>query len=69
MTGDDLQWEKAGILEIADLVVVHKSDLPGAEQTAAQLRDVIGVPIVLASSLTGRGFTETWRTIELMCAK
>ena len=40
-TGDELQWEKAGILEIADLVIVHKSDLPGAEQTAAQLRDVL----------------------------
>ncbi len=29
-TGDELQWEKAGILEIADIVVVNKSDLPGA---------------------------------------
>src|SRR5204862_5291465 len=29
-TGDDLQWEKAGVLEVADLLVVHKADLPGA---------------------------------------
>ena len=27
-TGDELQWEKAGQLEIADIVVVHKADLP-----------------------------------------
>src|SRR4051794_8512072 len=36
-TGDELQWEKAGVLEIADAIVVHKADLSGAEQTAAQL--------------------------------
>ena len=28
-TGDDLQWEKAGLLEVADLVVIHKADMPG----------------------------------------
>ena len=36
-TGDELQWEKAGILEIADIVVVNKSDLPGADQTVADV--------------------------------
>jgi LAO/AO transport system kinase len=69
-TGDELQWEKAGILEIADVVVVHKADLPGAEQTAAQLRDVLmpkPIPILLASSATARGIAEAWRTIEHVC--
>jgi LAO/AO transport system ATPase len=37
-TGDELQWEKAGILEVADIVVVNKSDLPGAEQTIADIK-------------------------------
>lgn len=67
LTGDELQWEKAGILEIADAVVVHKADLPGAEQTAAQLRDVLDhrpVPIVLVSSTSRRGIPEAWSTIE-----
>src|SRR5262249_3228184 len=36
-TGDDLQWEKAGLLEIADVVVIHKADLPGAEAVEAQV--------------------------------
>jgi len=31
-TGDDLQWEKAGLLEVADIVAIHKSDLPGADR-------------------------------------
>src|SRR5207245_10730681 len=43
-TGDDLQWEKAGVLEVADLVVIHKADLPGAEQTAAQVRAALDIP-------------------------
>ena len=36
--GDDIQAIKAGILEIADILVVNKSDLPGAENTARALR-------------------------------
>jgi len=40
-SGDDLQWEKAGILEVADIVVIHKADLPGAEQTEAQIRSML----------------------------
>jgi LAO/AO transport system kinase len=36
--GDDVQAIKAGILEIADVVVVNKSDLPGADNTLSALR-------------------------------
>lgn len=35
--GDDIQAIKAGILEIADILVVNKSDLPFAERSARQL--------------------------------
>jgi LAO/AO transport system kinase len=35
--GDDVQTLKAGLLEIADLHVVNKADLAGAERTAADL--------------------------------
>jgi LAO/AO transport system kinase len=31
-SGDDVQTIKAGIMEIADVFVINKSDLPGAEQ-------------------------------------
>ncbi len=60
-TGDDLQWEKAGVLEVADVLVVHKADLPGAEQVAAQVRTALGLvtehapPVLLVSSRTGAG--------------
>jgi LAO/AO transport system kinase len=36
--GDDVQANKAGILEIADIVVVNKADLPGAGATVHALR-------------------------------
>jgi LAO/AO transport system kinase len=68
-TGDDLQWEKAGVLEVADVVVVHKADLPGAEQTAAHLRaslDLPGtrpVPVLRVSAKTGAGLEELWQTV------
>lgn len=36
--GDDIQAIKAGILEIADILVVNKADLPGAENTGRALK-------------------------------
>lgn len=39
--GDDIQAIKAGILEIADILVVNKCDLPGAERTARALKAML----------------------------
>jgi LAO/AO transport system kinase len=39
--GDDVQAIKAGILEIADILVVNKADQPGAEHTARTLRAML----------------------------
>ncbi|MES0338825.1 MAG: methylmalonyl Co-A mutase-associated GTPase MeaB [Anaerolineales bacterium] len=36
--GDAIQANKAGILEIADILVVNKADIPGADTTVATLR-------------------------------
>jgi GTPase len=57
-SGDGIQMLKAGIMEIADVYVVNKADRPGAEQLAAELRDVLGLraspagtgPLVLLTS-------------------
>jgi LAO/AO transport system kinase len=43
--GDEVQAIKAGLLEVADLVVVNKGDKPGALRTAAELRAML-VPTV-----------------------
>ena len=43
--GDEVQAIKAGLLEVADIVVVNKGDRPGAQRTASQLRAML-VPSV-----------------------
>jgi LAO/AO transport system ATPase len=69
-TGDELQWEKAGILEVADLVVVNKSDLPGADQTVAdlahQLQTTNGpvIPVIKTSIARKVGIEEFCRALE-----
>jgi len=60
-TGDDLQWEKAGVLEVADVIVIHKADLPGAERAEAQVRAALSladerpVTVLRVSAKTGAG--------------
>ena len=39
--GDDIQAMKAGVLEIADVLVVNKSDLPDADHCISDLRQMI----------------------------
>src|SRR5262249_51214109 len=69
-TGDELQWEKAGLLEIADIVVVHKADLSGAELVETQLRELLNmpgcrsVPVVRVSSSKETGVEELWAAVE-----
>ena len=53
--GDEVQAIKAGLLEVADIVVVNKGDRPGAQRTAAQLR------AMLATAASPR-ITETSRS-------
>jgi LAO/AO transport system kinase len=61
--GDDIQAIKAGILEIADVLVVNKGDLPGADSVVAQLGALVSLApeasrrprVVKVSSRTGAG--------------
>jgi LAO/AO transport system ATPase len=74
-TGDEFQWEKAGLLEVADVVVVHKADLPGAERTEAQVRGLLNlpgcreVPVLRASSGQGWGLDDIWKAVEALPAR
>ena len=40
-TGDDVQAMKAGMMEIADILVVNKCDLPNADLLARQLASIV----------------------------
>src|ERR1043166_1174607 len=50
-TGDEIQSMKAGIMEIVDLVVINKPDLPGAEEMFLNLH----------SALADYGVQISWR--------
>lgn len=70
MGGDGIQAAKAGIIEIADILVVNKCDHPQADQTARQLAEMVMLgarlhgdyswvpPVVKTQSLSGEGIAE-----------
>jgi LAO/AO transport system kinase len=58
-TGDDVQAMKAGIMEIADIFVINKADLPGVEKLAQELHNVAGDrPVVRTVASEGQGVAE-----------
>ena len=62
--GDGVQAEKAGLLELADAVIVNKSDLSGAEKHAEELLESFELglgdapPVMLTSALNESGVDE-----------
>ncbi len=72
--GDAIQAAKAGILEIADIFCVNKSDKDGASDTVRDLRGMLElghgrdpsweIPIVQTSTVTEDGLDELWETIK-----
>ncbi|MBS0181895.1 MAG: methylmalonyl Co-A mutase-associated GTPase MeaB [Nitrospira sp.] len=55
--GDEVQAMKAGLLEVAHIIVVNKGDLPGADNTLRNLRE--WYPNVLRTvATTGEGIPE-----------
>ena len=61
--GDLIQAEKAGMMELADLIIVNKSDLEGAERAASEIQTALEIsgkppPVLLASAKNGEGIEE-----------
>lgn len=62
--GDGIQAEKAGLLELADMVLVNKADLEGAAMHAGELRESFALDdgeapqVLLTSGLKGEGVAE-----------
>ena len=53
--GDAVQAAKAGLLEVADLIVVNKADRDGVRQTVRDLRNETGAPILTLVAPKGEG--------------
>ena len=70
--GDAVQASKAGILEIADVFVVNKSDREGAREAARDLEHMLHLgpelewapPVVMVSATSGDGIDDVWDAVE-----
>ena len=62
--GDAVQAAKAGLLEVADIVVVNKADRDGADQTVRDLRAETKAPILKLVAAQGDGIPELVEAIE-----
>ncbi len=69
--GDAVQANKAGLLEIADILVINKADRPGARETRRDLALMLELstfgdwrpPIVETVASTGQGVAELWEEL------
>jgi LAO/AO transport system kinase len=69
--GDAVQANKAGLLEVADVFVVNKADMPGAAETRSDLEQMLDLstpgdwrpPVVETTASAGDGVDELWAVI------
>lgn len=67
--GDEVQAEKAGVLEIADLIVVNKADRPGAEDVRRALLEAgTDLDVILTSATTGEGVEALLAAVDRLSA-
>ena len=76
--GDSVQAAKAGILEIADVLVVNKADRPGAEEVARDLRQMLllaeqvpevpPTPVLLVSAARSEGIEDLVAALDTHAA-
>jgi len=69
--GDAVQANKAGLLEVADVLVINKADRPGVEETRRDLERMLDLsdgsgwrpPVVPTCAPTGEGVDELWAAV------
>ena len=71
--GDDIQTFKAGVMEIADLYVINKSDRPGADRVEQEVTAMLSLatrpdgwrpPIIKTVATTGQGISELTQALD-----
>lgn len=70
--GDEVQSMKAGLMEVAQIMVVNKADLAGSDTAVAQLRSLLAIadlgawepPILKAVATRGEGIAELVDAID-----
>lgn len=70
--GDGIQALKAGFMEIADIIIINKSDREGADRTEVELQTAISlrgnngwqIPVIKTSAINNEGMNRAVETIE-----
>lgn len=70
--GDSVQTIKAGIMEIADVFAVNKSDLPGADKMVTEINMMLDMknnpdwrpPVISTVSVNNEGIEELWKALQ-----
>lgn len=72
-SGDDIQAIKSGIMEIGDIFVVNKGDLPGANKTASEIIASLELsskgqnwkaPVHVTNAEVNEGVAAVWKSIK-----
>jgi len=72
-SGDDIQAIKSGIMEIGDIFVVNKGDLPGANKSASEITASLELnsfktdwrpPVIVSIAETGQGIDQLWSSVK-----
>jgi LAO/AO transport system kinase len=72
-SGDDIQAIKSGIMEIGDIFVVNKGDLPGAQKTASEIIQSLELskhesgwhpPVDITNAEVNEGVEKVWQDIK-----
>lgn len=72
-SGDDIQAIKSGIMEIGDVFVVNKCDLPGAQKTATEIMQSLELsknesgwhaPVDLTNAEVNEGIEKVWESVK-----
>jgi LAO/AO transport system kinase len=74
--GDDIQAMKAGLIEMADIMVVNKADREGADRAVQQLKGALSlrshdrqaVPVLKTTATTGQGIETLAAAIDQVAA-
>lgn len=70
--GDGIQALKAGVMEIADLYIINKSDLPGADEVMADIKGMLelsseigypAAPVLKTSAMKNQGIKDLVETL------
>src|SRR5579864_2931875 len=76
--GDDVQAIKAGIMEIADVFVINKSDQPGADRLEREIKAIHSLstrtdgwvpPVIRTAATEGQGITDTLTAVRSFLAR